>query len=430
MTVLLLLSLALQSQSDSVQIAQLLDEARNTVNAINAIEKYERCIDMADRARLKYLKSTCKLEVAPLYISNSQSDKGLLTYFQLVNSLTEQRRFQELFTTYTALSTYYASRQMPKSAADYLKDALRLSDSVSLNADKPVLLYEIGKLELEALELDLALEYLDKADGIASQESRKNLLLKILRLKAKTYETLNRLDEAVRENERILELLEDSGDRVNYTNQLNNLGFIEQRRGNTSKALDYFLQTLEEREEMGLKDEEHIPLLMNVAITYQNSKESKAYLNRALQAAKKSKNTALQAEILDLLSVAYLNEDDFYNAQIYNQSGLELMDGSMPEVEMELNLTASVVYEKLLEYETALEYYKAYLEIKDSLDVAKRLSQEELAQQQLYLQRTEKQIQEVVDKGEIKDYQLQQLKLESENKDIQLKNQQLDAKQK
>jgi class 3 adenylate cyclase len=88
------------------------------------------------------------------------------------------------------------------------------------------------------------------------------------------------------------------------------------------------------------------------------------------------------------------------------------------------------VYEKLLEYETALEYYKAYLEIKDSLDVAKRLSQEELAQQQLYLQRTEKQIQEVVDKGEIKDYQLQQLKLESENKDIQLKNQQLDAKQK
>jgi len=58
------------------------------------------------------------------------------------------------------------------------------------------------------------------------------------------------------------------------------------------------------------------------------------------------------------------------------------------------------------------------------------LSQDELIQQQLYIQQTEKEVQALVDKNEIKDYQLEQLRLASENKDIQLRNQELDVKQK
>lgn len=431
---LLLLSLVSFAQnSDSTNLWNQYQNLERNQSSENLIDALQVVLAQAEVNEKEQLSNAVKEDLAALYLQNDMANQGLRYYFQLSNYYTKHQQFQDLFRVYLALSDYYETQSFPNNSAQYRLQALEVLDSTSIEEDRPLLLFDLGRLKVQAVEYEQSLVYLNPSDSLCVLRNRNTLLLQVLRLKGKAFEKLNRLDDAVIVNERILKLLEGENDIGDYTKQLNNLGFIEQKRGNSKAALNYFLNTLEQREKLGYGDESNVPLLINIGISNQNigdAIEARVYLERVLKTIDETQSPGLEAEILDLISGSYLSEDDFYNAKIYNEEGLALMDGMEPEVEMELHLTASIIFEKLLQYQEALGHYKSYLDIKDSLDLERRLSQEELLQQQLYVEQTEKEVQALVDKNEIKDYQLQQLQLESENKDIQLKNQELDAKQK
>jgi len=425
-TFLFFFGLAGWAQEDSTLVWQQFQSALDEENMHKAIEELKSASAAANSNKLLYLDIEIKKELAPRYFIVDNSYEGLRTYFQLIGVLSAKNKNSDLYNVFINLSNYYQSEGLPNNSANYRLQAMQLADSTHLIYPKGELLYEVGLLKLEALEYNDALKYLHEADDVAQQKGNNYLLLKVLRALAKTYEYKGEIENSAVVNLRILKLLENSDDRQAYTRQLNNMGFIEQKFGNTDRALNYFLETLKERESMGLKDVDHVVLLINIGVSYKNigkPRESKNYFERALNAAQKNKNTELEAEIYNLISVSYLAEDDLYNATIYNKNGLVLMNGNYPNVEMDLYLSASHIYEKLLEYDIALDYYKKYLNLKDSLDSENKLNQEALLQQQLYVEKTEKEVQALVAKGEIKDYQLNQLKLESENKDVLLQNQ-------
>jgi adenylate cyclase len=418
---------------DSASVWTKYLQVKEVQKPLDAIDQLQSILLDAKALQLDVLSVTIKKDLAELYLDIEQDDKGLRMYFQLSNEFLKAHDYEQLYDIYMSLSDYYEQREFPNNSAEYDLLALDLADSSGLEIDEPQLTYDIGRLKLSAFEFDESLTFLDRADSLSVDENRDDLLLQVLRLKAKAYEKTGQLDKAVITNERILSLLDEEKQKADYTKQLNNLGFIEQKRGETEEALKYFLRTLKEREASGFKDDSHIPLLINIGVSYQRfgkPVDAKKYFDRALNVVDAKAQPGLKAEIYDLISMNYFEDRDLYNAKIYNDMGMDLMTGDQPEVEMELNLTASMIYEMLIEYEDALVHYKSYLEIKDSIDLANRLSKDELIQQQLYVQQTEKEIQSLVDKNEIRANELEQLELASENKDIQLKNQELDAKQK
>ncbi len=421
------------TQNDSIKTWQLFQSALEENDNNQSIFELQKASALADKNNLENLEIEIKKELASRYLIVNNNYEGLRTYFQLINALTDENRFAELYEIYILLSDYYAKEKLPNNSADYRLQAMNLADSTGLYYPKGEILFEIGTLKLEALNFNEALNYLKKADKIVSKNQNNYLLIKILRNSARAYQYNGDLENAALTNQRILDLLKTTGNKKAYTRQLNNMGFIAQKMGKSKEALNYFLSTLEERQQLGMQDNENVVLLVNIGVSYQNlmqNRESKTYLERALKAAKKNKNIKLEAEIYDLLAVSYLAEDDLYNASIYNKKGLELMDGGYPYAEMDLYLTASHINERLLEYEIALDYYKKYLVIKESLHVEKLLNQEELLQQQVYVEKTEKEVQTLVAKSEIKDYQIEQLRLESKNKDIQYEKDQSEAKRK
>lgn len=418
---------------DSTGVWAAFEKTKSIESTNEAIEELELLLESAKELELDNLSNSIKMTLASTYLIDGSDNKGLRLYFQLSNTLTKSQEYKQLYDVYISLSKYYEKKEFPNNAADYQLNALNLADSAQLSFDRALLCFDIGRQELLALDYDNALKFLNISDSLCVDQQRKGLLLQVLRLKAQVFEKTNQLNEAVVVGERILSLLDKNTNRRDYTKQLNNLGSIELKRGNKERALKYFLQTLKERESANYPDKSHVNLLINIGVTYQNLNkpvDAKIFLERALNTVDEKESPSLKAEIYDLISMNYLVDEDVYNAKIFNDFGMDLMTGEEPEIEMELHLTASMIYEQLLEYENALFHYKSYLEIKDSLDLIKRIGQEELLQQQLYVQQTEKEVQALVDKGEIKDYQLEQLRLASENKDIQLKNQELDAKQK
>ena len=433
MTVLLSVAVYLASgQSDSLMIFRQIENARSAGDVQSRIEILEKAKASADEERIHSLSIQARKELAPLYLETGNNYEGLRLYFQLESSFQKNQAYSDLYSIYKSLSKYYESIELYNNSSDYELKALDLIDKGYVLNDPVPGLKKMGELKLRALEFEEALEVLNRADALLLQVPNDNLHVSVLRLKGKSQEKLGLLEDALRTNERILKILDRNNLTEEHIAQLNNLGFLELKLGNDKKALDYFLETLERREKEGYTDPENLTLLINIGITYQNLRminDSKVFLQRAEKATEKD-DIATRGHLLDLISISYLSENDLYNALEYNREGLSLMDGSSPETEMELCLTASIIHEKILEYDEALEYYKRYLTINDSLDVQKLLTQEELMQKQVLIEKTEKEIQSLNARNEIKDYELEQLRLESENKDIQLKNQQLDAQRK
>ena len=64
--------------------------------------------------------------------------------------------------------------------------------------------------------------------------------------------------------------MEKRGKDEAYTAQLNNIGYAFQKLGVSSSALTYFTQTLQERENLGFKDKDHVPLLINIGVAYES----------------------------------------------------------------------------------------------------------------------------------------------------------------
>ena len=209
----------------------------------DAIEQLEVLLESSKRLELDTLTIEIKKDLAAMYFKNSMDNEGLRMYFQLTNTFKKSQDYDALYDIYIELSEYYEYKEFPNNAADYRLNALNLADSAQLNFDRALLSYNIGRQELAAMDYENALQFLNTSDSLCVEEQRQDLLLQVLRLKARVFEKTNELDDAVVVDERILSLLDKNSSRSDYTKQLNNLGFIELKRGNREKALKYFLQT-------------------------------------------------------------------------------------------------------------------------------------------------------------------------------------------
>jgi len=304
----------------------------------------------------------------------------------------------------------YFFRSDYKLALEYFFDALEIAEELGDITIISECYSEIGIVYKNQGKYDLALEYNDKAISLAEQEtdtswvaacyanhgtiylkkSYYTLALDYYIKALKTFEKLDHkrrmgacylnigkiyseqtdYDKALEYFSRVLNISHETGDRVSRTDCFLNIGKVYANMGEYELARDYTGKALELYEEMGYRHEMD-ECFKIIGTTYKNENNfNKAleFYNKALEISVLEEDMPGIAEIYGQMAnvscmqkkITMALEYGNYSAEIANQSG---------------NLNArknayqclSEIYGKTGDLDKALEYYKLYSSIKDSL---------------------------------------------------------------
>lgn len=201
----------------------------------------------------------------------------------------------------------------------------------------------IGNYYVSADDLKMALKYYKKAIVIAEDEDYKDNLSNYFISIGNIALLGGDYDEAMKCYVKSLELAKEVGDKSRFALPLSRIGELYELKGENERALDYYYQALAVSEEIGSVDEITGSLinLGNIFLMQNKINESFNFAERAFKLA---------------LEIGYPN-------QICNSSDL-----------------LSSVYEKQGKGLKALEMYKLYVQMKDSLN--NESTQKATAQQQ------------------------------------------------
>jgi adenylate cyclase len=417
----------LVGQTDSTSVFDLIETSSSETDAFKALNMAQRADTLSAQFGL-VTQLAARENLLEIGLKFDRSYLALRTFLQLNKLLVDARQYARVVENYQRLGDYYAGKNMLSSAVEKHAEAAAIAQNNRVAFDFWQNNMRIGELRYQLAEYDKALGLFKEALTLSATNQRK---IKAHRKLAQTHNALRDFEGAIQNNEAVLGLIDQQADPDAYVAQLNNLGYAYHKLGDQEKALDYFQRTLRSREKQGLKDIDNLAVLINIGIAYQNLNDipnSLRYLNRALAASSTYRE---KSRINDLIALAYLANDDALKAQQYNRSGRkQAQQAGDRYLEAEALYTSSLINEKLLAFDKALDNFRAYLEITDSLRTAEQSRQQGLLQAEYAIERTQGEIQQLIASNEIKDYQIEQLRLEGENKEKALELQEAQARAK
>ena len=356
----------------------------------------------------------------------------------------------------TALRSYEMTRE-DGTDEETAYAALMVADIYS-GLEFPAKALEYGNLALrnrkpgEDDQFDLRL-YENLARNYAL-ESRPDSAIYFRKLISRAYAERAEPDRQLREIQQIAQLQERSGDYfaaldtyrdlqeltaglpTERATAFNNSGYMLSKLGNYPEAIDAF-RTAEELDTLATVGQ-RVTLLVNTGIAYINTRnypQALKYLRDALKIA--PRNSSERGRINHLIGTTYYDRSDWYNAQTFNNSAIEQarrIDDA--ELLSDAYATGARIYERLYEYEDALDFYQKHLNVRDSLLIESRIRQQNLLERQTSLERVEKEAKlllanQRLDRLTINRLELERnnLQLEAEKLAAESREQEIEAKQ-
>jgi class 3 adenylate cyclase/tetratricopeptide (TPR) repeat protein len=231
-------------------------------------------------------------------------------------------------------------------------------------------------------------------------------------------------EEAGQYNLQALELSRKSGNKALEMAVLNNLGYTSKQLKRHSAALDYFRLAADLGISINAPVEEITVVLTNMAVIYQNDNKFGQSLNHFFMAEKlavKAGNMKETARIGHLIASTYYIMGDYYNAGIYTKKALGLaLEAGDAELASMAYLLSSNIAAALYDYETSMQEYRRFLSIKDSLALAGQFERQDLSQQKYMVEKTEKELDEMIYTRQLERVELSKLRLESDKKEQEL----------
>ncbi len=320
----------------------------------------------------------------------------------LRNFFTAMREYEwtgdslKLATAALAIGDVFSGSGLYEKSVEYYLKAMEGGGSVLTEDDRLTIRESIaGSYTLLGRDEEAAELYRELYERYSAMQDPARQISSLNRLTA----SLNRLGrhaEAVEYNLKALEISRNTENRAGEMAALNNLGYSKKFTNENSEALGFFKQALDIGETMNAPSREMTTILTNLAIITGNmgrERESMEYYFRADGIASSARDTADLARIRHLIATAYFLEGDYYNAGVFNRDALRLAvaTGNSARV-ADAYLLSSRIASELYDYETSMGEYLKYLNIRDSLLVEERSSEQDLSQQQYLVERTEKEL--------------------------------------
>lgn len=374
-----------QSQADRVDL--LLERARKHTVIDSAAFLAKEAYELANstqyhgafcRAAL-FLAESAESSKRPFdavrYYVEASSQANLISDVQLINRI------------YKGLGNLYMREHIYKSAIENYKKALLREP------EDEYLLKSVGDAYIAERQFDSVQVYYSKL--LKNYQSRGDYAseVKYHRKMIEAHQKTNQLDEVLKHYLRVDTILDKQGTPEERAILYNNLGSIYLTQGDYEKALK-FLEKVQWQCTISNCDAIKAALLVNKAVCLFNLgqiTESQNYLLKGIEELQKRKDYTSLAYAEEMLSGIYLNTNDLYNAQRHNELARNYAQTAKDsEALVRGYQRAADIHFELYALEEAIEFYKLYLTLTDSLRVLDRQKISKQGELKSDLERTER----------------------------------------
>jgi class 3 adenylate cyclase/tetratricopeptide (TPR) repeat protein len=394
-----------------------------TGNLSEARDTAERLLRLSKISDNRVGKGNAYYLLGRIQVEEDDLPGALRNYFMAVREYEWIENYIMLQEIYTRMGDIYAEGGIFNKSVEYYLLARRVSEG-KLSVINIILDEKLAESYYWLQEYDSSLHlYLGLLP--VYQDERPDLALSTLMQISSCLYKLERYADAIPYNQLALSIARtppyDAEDEVEA---LNSLGYNYKYINDFKKSAAYFKEAVEIAKANFPEQEIYTVTLVNLAISFQNTGELGKCLEafgEALQAATDQENQKEESRIAHLMSYVYFLEGDYYNAGIYNAMAINaakrLNDGVLLQNSYQM---ASLISTSLYDYEEGMMYYRRYLSLRDSLQTARSLSRQELAQQEYTVERTEKELAQILYERELQNLELKNLRIESEKKQQEL----------
>lgn len=341
-----------------------------------------------------------------------------------------------LFEVYSQIGEIYQNEKLSEQALRYFNRANALP-SPPITKESQIELYDrLSESHLQYEQADSALYYLNLKARYFGKRGNYSGQIKTYQQKVNVFLENQDYEKALEFNLKIEQLLSRSDDTKNLAVLFNNIGYNHNFLKQYQESIVYFKKALDLRKVV--PELNQVVLYTNIGIAYNNLGDLQNALQNFKNAEKelrRSDSDATNAYLEHLTSRVYLNSGDVYNALRYNELAIsnaeKNKDAHLLEQAYE---TAAQIHENLYDHQLALEFFKKHLILKDSFLIEDRVRQQQLLQQQLLLERSEKEIRLLLSRQELQEKEIEEnekeillLQKEQEANDANLRTKELET---
>lgn len=394
------------------QVDSYISNAQNHSNPDSIYYYYNRALLISEEINYKEGQVQSYEGLIKLHEGDDEMFERLRYSLLLSSFLESEGTDAELAVAYNRLGKLYYEEQLFNKAVGILEKARELSN-VNESLQNEILL-RLVRSKKNTGELDKALVVAREIQDTRNLhlEDEANLLNE----KAEIYHDLKAYEEELATYKRLLNLLE--GTELEYLQNVvwNNIGYTQKYLKNyaASKAAFYKVVNAKPASDDYLMGGAYY----NLGLIYQNNKKPDSAvvsLEKGMPYFRKLKDWDHFAKSLNIISMVYYQENDQFNAQKNIEWAIDLGE------EHKLGKTLARSYEvesyilqDLFEYEQALESYKKFLSIRDSVLTEERSAERNRLFDQYRVEEFEKRLRLIWASDELDFINLARLQAEKE----------------
>jgi len=281
-------------------------------------------------------------------------------------------------------------------AIEYFHQALVINEEIGNKNGIAANLGNIGNVYQNLSEYSKAIEYHQQALVIYEEIGNKQGIASNLGNIGIVYHNLSEYSKAIEYYQKSLVINEEIGNKSGIANNLGNIGNVYKNLSEYSKAIEYYQQSLVINEEIGNKEgiARNLGNIGNVYFDLSENSKAIEYHQQSLVINEEIGNKNGIATNLGNIGGTYIDFYDFEKANEFLCKSKQIAEEiEAKEILFNLDLSFSKLSEKQGNFQSALEYYKKYIELKDEIlsevtkkkavqfDQARKLEEDEKARQ-------------------------------------------------
>ncbi|MDG1331104.1 MAG: adenylate/guanylate cyclase domain-containing protein [Crocinitomicaceae bacterium] len=394
------------------QVDFYIDLAEKEENKETADFYYRRALGIAERIAYDEGREKCYRALHQIHAEDEELLERLKYSIMLTNFLESKGTKDELAEAYLDLGNAYFKERFFEKAIDVYKKGVALKSERN-SVSKECLIWQI-RAEKDAGNYDDALVSARKAqdsDGLSAKQQ-----IQVFNEKAEIYHAIGAYPEELTSYDELLKIANSSSEKSIIPVTWNNIGYVHKYLGNYPEAKAAFDQVI------------------NISSDDKSDLIGKAYFNKGLilqrqqdldsslisfqsgqRYHKKANDWELYASSLNMIAMIYYRKDDHFNAQQQVDEALVLSEKhKLAQIKAKAYEIESFIHQDLFEYEAALDSYKKYLSIRDSLATEEGINERSRLFDQYKVEEFEKTLQRIWAGSELEMANLERLEAQRE----------------
>jgi tetratricopeptide (TPR) repeat protein len=252
----------------------------------------------------------------------------------------------------------------------YFSEALELSQQQNLPEEIASNYNNLANIYIKWGDYKTAADYYQKAMQIDRENGNMAYISTSLNNLGKVYEHWGKFDQAISYYREAYIIDSVAGNRARIAIRLNNMAVVYKSKGNYQKALQYFEKALEIERALG-NNENVGRRLAYIGETWLDLKEyniAKSYFHQALPLLESGRLTHDLARLYNIMATYEMAINNYNKAleMLQKSQHLAITNGLKPQIINNYRVFYEI-YEKSGKPDLALEYFKKYIELRDSV---------------------------------------------------------------